>query len=45
MADEFNLGAGEFALDIPILNQVFKFQLTGTTRRLYHPKNMESLYG
>lgn len=26
-----------FALDIPVLNNVFKFNLTGSTRRLYSP--------
>ena len=30
-----------FALDIPILNEVFKFQITGTTRKLYYPKLMD----
>ena len=30
-----------FGLDIPILNSVFKFQLTGTTRKLYYPTTMD----
>lgn len=28
-----------FALDVPILNNVFKFQLTGATRRLYYTQS------
>lgn len=28
-----------FALDVPVLNNVFKFQLTGATRRLYFTQN------
>ena len=30
-----------FALDVPIINNVFKFQLTGTTRKLFYPSTME----
>src|SRR5574344_841124 len=26
-----------FSLDVPILNNAFKFQLTGTTRKLFYP--------
>ena len=29
-----------FALDLPIFNDMFKLQLTGSTRRLYYPNTM-----
>ena len=29
-----------FALDLPIFNDMFKLQLTGSTRRLYFPNTM-----
>lgn len=31
-----------FALDVPVINNVLRFNLTGSTRRLYYPKTMNS---
>ena len=34
-----------FGLDIPIINSLFKFQLTGTTRKLYYPNMIDTVQG